>query len=144
MNSGGIENFIYTIEHLNKYSNILLISMTQKNKTIPLSSIHSTKTKKQYSQNTEDIFQEMAETFKTMSDKTRLEILYLLSKQQLCVCDIADIVHMSVSAVSHQLRKLRDRKLVKFKKQGKCVLYSLDDEHVVQLITMAYNHVTEG
>jgi ArsR family transcriptional regulator, lead/cadmium/zinc/bismuth-responsive transcriptional repressor len=129
---------------MNKRSTILLVYMTPLNKTIPLSSIHSKTYKKQHTTSTEEIFQDMAETFKSMSDTTRLKILYILSKQHLCVCDIAEIVNMSISAVSHQLRILRDKKLVKYKKQGKCALYSLDDDHVVQLLTMAYEHVMEG
>ncbi|UCF49919.1 MAG: winged helix-turn-helix transcriptional regulator [Thermoplasmatales archaeon] len=88
-------------------------------------------------------FQSLSDTFKTISDKTRLEILYALSKQELCVCDLSAVVNMSISLVSHQLRLLRDKKLVKFRKEGKSVYYSLDDEHVVQLIKMAYDHLIE-
>jgi len=91
----------------------------------------------------EDIFLEMSETFKATSDKTRLEILFALSKEELCVCDLSAVVNMSISLVSHQLRILRDKKLVKYRKEGKSVYYSLDDDHVVQLIKMAYDHVTE-
>ncbi|MCK4365721.1 MAG: winged helix-turn-helix transcriptional regulator [Thermoplasmatales archaeon] len=91
----------------------------------------------------ETTYQEMAETFKATSDKTRLKILYALSKEELCVCDLSAIVGMSISLVSHQLRTLRDKKLVKYRKEGKSVYYSLDDDHVVQLIKMAYDHVTE-
>jgi DNA-binding transcriptional ArsR family regulator len=91
----------------------------------------------------EDIFLEMSEKFKSMADKTRLKILYALSKQELCVCDLSVVVDMSISLVSHQLRLLRDKKLVKYRKEGKSVYYSLDDEHVVQLIKMSYDHVTE-
>jgi DNA-binding transcriptional ArsR family regulator len=91
----------------------------------------------------EDIFLEMSETFKTIGDKTRLKILFALSKEELCVCDISAILDMSISLISHQLRVLRDRKLVKYRKEGKSVYYSLDDDHVVQLFDMALNHVTE-
>ena len=91
----------------------------------------------------EDIFFDMSEKFKSMGDKTRLKILYALSKQELCVCDLSTVVDMSISLVSHQLRLLRDKKLVRYRKEGKSVYYSLDDEHVVQLIKMAYDHVTE-
>jgi DNA-binding transcriptional ArsR family regulator len=92
---------------------------------------------------TEDIFQNMSETFKAIADKTRLKILFALSKEELCVCDISAVVDMSISLVSHQLRLLRDRKLVKYRKEGKSVFYSLDDDHVVQLFKMAHNHVIE-
>ena len=91
----------------------------------------------------EELFQEMSDTIKAMSDKTRLKILYALSKNELCVCDLSAVVDMSISLVSHQLRLLRDKKLVKFRKEGKSVYYSLDDDHVVQLIKMAFEHVTE-
>jgi len=91
----------------------------------------------------ENIFQDMSETIKAISDKTRLKILYTLSKEELCVCDLSAVVDMSISLVSHQLRILRDKKLVKYRKEGKSVYYSLDDDHVVQLIKMAYDHVTE-
>ena len=91
----------------------------------------------------ENTCQELSETFKTISDKTRLEILYALSKQELCVCDLSAVVNMSISLVSHQLRLLRNKKLVKFRKEGKSVYYSLDDDHVVQLIKMAYDHLKE-
>ena len=91
----------------------------------------------------EEIFLDMSETFKATADKTRLKILYALSKQELCVCDLSAVVDMSISLVSHQLRILRNKKLVKFRKEGKSVYYSLDDDHVVQLIKMAYDHVTE-
>jgi ArsR family transcriptional regulator, lead/cadmium/zinc/bismuth-responsive transcriptional repressor len=121
----------------------MMISVKKSKKTIMQGSIQSNKKNVHPPLSTELIFQHMAEIFKTMSDKTRLEILYVLSKQQLCVCDIADIIDMSISAVSHQLRILRDKKLVKYKKQGKCVQYSLDDDHVIQLINMVYGHVTE-
>jgi DNA-binding transcriptional ArsR family regulator len=91
----------------------------------------------------EDIFQNMSETFKAIADKTRLKILFALSKEELCVCDLSAVVDMSISLVSHQLRLLRDKKLVKYRKDGKSVYYSLDDDHVVQLFKMAHNHVTE-
>jgi len=91
----------------------------------------------------DNIFLEMSETFKTLGDKTRLKILYALSKEELCVCDISAILDMSVSLISHQLRVLRDKKLVKYRKEGKSAYYSLDDDHVVQLYKMAYKHVTE-
>lgn len=88
-------------------------------------------------------FLEISETFKTLGDKTRVKILHALSKEELCVCDISAVVEMSMSLVSHQLRILRDKKLVKYRKQGKTVYYSLDDDHIVQLLKMAYEHVNE-
>ena len=92
---------------------------------------------------TEDIFQDMSETIKAIADKTRLKILFALSKEELCVCDLSAVIEMSISLVSHQLRMLRDKKLVKYRKDGKSVYYSLDDDHVVQLFNMVHSHVTE-
>jgi len=78
-----------------------------------------------------------------LGDKTRIKILYALSKSELCVCDISAVLDMSMSAVSHQLRVLRNMKLVKYRKKGKEVYYSLDDEHIIQLIGISYRHVME-
>jgi DNA-binding transcriptional ArsR family regulator len=91
----------------------------------------------------DDVFSNLSETFKTLGDNTRVRILHALSKEELCVCDISAILDMSVSAVSHQLRVLRNMKLVKYRKDGKIVHYSLDDDHMVQLLKMAQEHVTE-
>jgi ArsR family transcriptional regulator len=66
-----------------------------------------------------------------------------LIKNELCVCDLATLIDISVSAISHQLRMLRNLKIVKFRKSGKMVYYSLDDEHVKNLITITREHVTE-
>jgi len=91
----------------------------------------------------DDVFANLSEIFKTLGDKTRVKILYALSKKELCVCDISAVLDMSASAISHQLRVLRNMKLVKYRKEGKMVYYSLDDEHVLHLLKMAYEHVME-
>lgn len=91
----------------------------------------------------DDIFMSLSDTFKTLGDKTRVKILHALSKEELCVCDISAVLNMSISAISHQLRILRNMKLVKYRKNGKIVYYSLDDDHIVQLLKMTYKHVTE-
>lgn len=83
----------------------------------------------------------LSNTFKALSDPTRLKIIYTLAKSQLCVCDIASILGMTQSAISHQLRLLRDMKLVKFRKEGKLVIYSLDDSHVLELLEQGLDHV---
>lgn len=83
----------------------------------------------------------LSKMFKGLGDLTRLKIIYALSKSSLCVCDISTIVGMSQSAISHQLRVLRDLKLVRFEKQGKLVIYSLDDDHVVELFDQGLDHV---
>lgn len=83
----------------------------------------------------------LAETFKALGDTTRVKILYLLANAELCVCDIADALNMTQSAISHQLRILRDLRLVKFRKDGKSVFYSLDDEHILQLFSQGLEHI---
>ncbi|MCG0276376.1 MAG: metalloregulator ArsR/SmtB family transcription factor [Thermosediminibacteraceae bacterium] len=83
----------------------------------------------------------LAELFKVLADETRLKIVYLLSKEELCVCDIAAILGLAVSNVSHHLRVLRVAHLVKFRRDGKQVYYSLDDDHVIHIIKEGFAHV---
>ncbi len=85
----------------------------------------------------------MAELFKAFSDPTRLQILQALSIDELCVCDISAIVEVSVSAISHQLRLLRNLHIVNNRKEGKMVYYSLNDSHIEQLIAVAKEHIEE-
>lgn len=89
----------------------------------------------------EKYIQPMSDIFKVLSDPTRIRILSLLSKQELCVSCIAEALNMTHSAISHQLRLLRSAGLVKFIKDGKEVIYSLDDEHVLSLFAQALDHV---
>ena len=128
---------------MNKCSNVFVMFMNQEDvcqiKTINKKKVN--KVKKQLMK--EEIFLDISETFKTLGDKTRIKILYALSREELCVCDISAVIEMSTSLVSHQLRLLRDKKLVKYRKQGKSVFYSLDDDHIVQLLKMAFEHVNE-
>lgn len=85
----------------------------------------------------------LADLFKAFSDSTRIKILRALSISELCVCDIAAVAGISQSAVSHQLRFLRMSRLVKYRKDGKMVYYSLDDDHVRKLIDQGLEHVKE-
>lgn len=85
----------------------------------------------------------LSELFKALSDETRVRVLYLLSQRELCVCDIAYLLEMTMPAVSHHLRFLRTLRLVKSRKDGKLVFYSLDDNHVVSLIGVAREHYIE-
>lgn len=85
--------------------------------------------------------QQVSEIFKLLGDTTRLKILHALSKRDLCVCDIAAVVNMGQSAVSHQLRLLRSSRLVKYRKEGKMVWYSLDDSHIAALLTQGIEHI---
>lgn len=86
---------------------------------------------------------DLAELFKVFGDSTRIKILYALFESELCVSDIAQILNLNQSAVSHQLRILKDAKLVKFKRSGKSIFYSLDDDHVRTILSMGMDHVEE-
>lgn len=85
----------------------------------------------------------LANLFKVFGDSSRTKIMSCLEIRDLCVCDIAEILDMTVSAVSHQLRILRDAKLVKATKMGKEVMYSLDDDHVSQIFECGLSHINE-
>ncbi len=85
----------------------------------------------------------LSETFSVLADPTRTRIIYALSMAELCVCDIASILKISISAVSHQLRILRNMRLVKFRKEAKMVHYSLDDEHITKLFNEGLKHIRE-
>lgn len=86
---------------------------------------------------------DLSEIFKVLGDPTRLKIVLALAREELCVCDLATLIKLSVSAISHQLRLLRGMKLVKFRKEGKMVYYSLDDAHIGKIIEQAQIHVRE-
>jgi ArsR family transcriptional regulator len=86
---------------------------------------------------------ELADVFRVFGDTTRIRILYALLEQELCVCDIAKNLGMTQSAVSHQLRILKDAKLVRFRREGKTVFYALDDDHVRSIIELGMEHVLE-
>lgn len=91
-----------------------------------------------------DLLMEGAALFKVLGDHTRIRILDALRIEELCVCDLTAVLGMSQSAVSHQLRVLRGARIVKFRKQGKMVYYSLDDAHVHQLLEDGLAHVLES
>ena len=85
----------------------------------------------------------LAELFKIFGDSTRIKILYVLMESEMCVCDIAQILNMTVSAISHQLRILKQARLVKFRKEGKSVFYSLADDHIKKIIDNGMEHINE-
>ena len=86
----------------------------------------------------------VSQIFKALSDDTRIKIAYALSEEdELCVCDVANIVGSSTATASHHLRLLRNLGLAKYRKEGKLVFYSLDDDHVRQLIQIAFTHQKE-
>ena len=82
--------------------------------------------------------------FKILSDSTRIKIINVLEKNELCVCDISNILNMTKSAVSHQLKNLRTYNLVKSRKVGKEVWYSLSDEHISKIFNISLEHISEG
>ncbi len=86
---------------------------------------------------------DLSELFKIFGDSTRIKILYSLFDTELCVSDMATILNLSQSSVSHQLRILKDAKLVKFRRDGKAIFYSLDDEHVRMILSLGMEHVEE-
>lgn len=91
----------------------------------------------------DDLLFDLAELYKIFGDSTRIKILYLLFEEEMCVCDIAEALRMTVSAISHQLRILKNAKLIKFRKEGKSVIYSLADEHVGLILAQGMEHVCE-
>ena len=86
----------------------------------------------------------LAELFKTLGDPTRIRIMDVLAKSELCVCDLVELLKLSQSAISHQLRVLRSNHLVKYRREGKLVYYSLDDDHVLTLYREGLEHISEG
>jgi len=91
----------------------------------------------------EDRLYDLAELFKVFGDSTRIRILYVLFEAELCVCDIAQTLNMTQSAISHQLRILKQSKLVKNRREGKQVFYSLADDHVRTMIAQGWEHIEE-
>ncbi len=90
----------------------------------------------------EDLY-DLADFFKVFADTTRIKILYVLLKQEMCVCDIAQTLEMTQSAISHQLRILKQMDLVKSKREGKTVFYSLADNHIVSILSQGMEHINE-
>lgn len=91
----------------------------------------------------EENLYDLAELFKVFGDTTRIKILWALAESDMCVCDIAVLLNMTQSAISHQLRVLKQSRLVKNRKEGKIVFYSLDDEHVKQIFDQGLVHINE-
>ena len=89
-------------------------------------------------------FQNLVEIFKLFADETRLRIICSILNKELCVCDLCELLNLNQSAVSHQLQLLRSSKLVKYKREGKHIYYSLKDEHIEDIIKIALEHVKEG
>jgi len=91
----------------------------------------------------EETLYNLAELFKVFGDSTRIKILCVLFETEMCVCDIAALLNMTQSAISHQLRVLKNARLVKYRREGKVVYYSLDDQHVKQIFDQGLIHIKE-
>ena len=91
----------------------------------------------------EEELYDLAELFKVFGDSTRIRILYVLFEAEVCVCDLAEALHMTQSAISHQLKILKQSKLVKSRREGKSIFYSLADDHVRSIIDQGKEHIEE-
>ena len=91
----------------------------------------------------EEILYEIAELYKIFGDSTRIKILYVLFEAEMCVNDIAQLLNISTSAISHQLRILKQAQLVKFRREGKTIFYSLSDDHVSTILNQGMEHICE-
>ena len=91
----------------------------------------------------EETLFDIAELFKVFGDSTRIRILFVLFQSEMCVCDLAQSLNMNQSAISHQLRVLKQAKLIKSRREGKSVFYSLDDSHVRMILSMGMEHAKE-
>lgn len=91
----------------------------------------------------EETLYDLAELFKVFGDSTRIRILYVLFEAEVCVCDIAEVLNMSQSAISHQLRVLKQSRLVRSRREGKTIYYSLADDHVRTIINQGMEHIEE-
>lgn len=91
----------------------------------------------------EELLYDLSDLYKVFGDTTRIKILHVLSISEMCVCDISALLGMKQSSVSHQLKTLRQAKLVKYRRSGKVVYYSLDDNHVVEIFKQGLAHITE-
>ena len=91
----------------------------------------------------EDLLIELSEFFKIFGDSTRIKIINALTNSEMCVCDIAYLLGMTQSSISHQLRILKQSKIVKYRKEGKVVYYSIDDKHIEEIFTKGVEHIEE-
>ena len=91
----------------------------------------------------EETLYDLAELFKVFGDSTRIKILCALFEEEMCVCDLSALLNVSQSAISHQLRVLKSARLVKFRRDGKVIYYSLDDEHIKHIFDEGLKHITE-
>jgi len=91
----------------------------------------------------EETLSDLADLFKLFGDSTRMKILFVLFKEEMCVCDLAESLNMTQSAVSHQLKSLKQGRLIKNRREGKSIFYSLADDHVRTIVSMGLEHISE-
>ncbi len=91
----------------------------------------------------DELLQDLGDLFKIFGDTTRIKIMYALYEDEMCVCAISELLGMTQSAISHQLKTLKDAKLVASRREGKTIYYSLADDHVKSIIELGYEHITE-
>lgn len=91
----------------------------------------------------EDDLYDLSDFFKVLGDSTRIKIMWALEESEMCVCDLAVLLNMTKSAISHQLRSLRQANLVKYRKEGKVVYYSLSDDHIKSIVEKGLEHIRE-
>ena len=116
--------------------------MINKSDTCELHNVHEDVVESIRARLPEDvIFAKTAVFFKALCDETRLRIIWALDQGELCVCDLAQLLGLTQSAVSHQLRTLKDAKLVRFRREGKSIIYALDDDHVRLILSMGLEHL---
>lgn len=118
--------------------------MSENNETCEVTRIHSDIVNELIARMPdEEVLYDIAELFKVFADSTRVRILYVLIESELCVCDISALLNMSQSAISHQLRVLKQSRLVKYRRSGKTIYYSLCDDHIKTMLDMGMEHVSE-
>lgn len=140
------EGGAYYYKHMNNYSYVQeRTCMKEKQlEKCEVTEVHEELIKKVNEQMPpENELQELAELFKIFGDSTRIRILFVLSESEVCVCDLAQILQMTQSAISHQLRILKQSKLVNSRREGKSIFYSLADGHVRTIIAQGREHIEE-
>ena len=91
----------------------------------------------------DEMLYDLADFYKVFADSTRIKILYALLQSEMCVCDLTEVLGASQSAISHQLRMLKQMKLVKYRRAGKAVVYSLSDDHIQNILSQGFEHILE-
>lgn len=135
---------IITLRHLNNYSNIERSVYMNEAPACDFIHVHDDIVSSVLaSMPGEEELYKLSELYKLFGDPTRIRILYVLLKSEMCVCDIAKLLNMTTSAISHQLKLLKQASLVKFRREGKTVFYSLADDHVTTIINNGMEHIEE-